>query len=95
MIEWPGIANPDLRIVRTRGGECIGAEITVSLAPVDPATLHKYVLPAGRFVELHRHDYDEYWWFTSGSPIVTLWTEASGPREFSSIRATLSPVSAV
>jgi mannose-6-phosphate isomerase-like protein (cupin superfamily) len=33
-------------------------------------------------VELHRHEIDEYWWFTSGTPVVTLWTEGSAPREY-------------
>ncbi|HVF09595.1 MAG TPA: hypothetical protein VNA16_02275, partial [Abditibacteriaceae bacterium] len=52
------------------------------LDPVDPATFHEYVLPAHTAVELHGHDFDEYWWFTSGTPLVTLWTETSGAHEY-------------
>ena len=52
------------------------------LDPVDPASFYEYVLPANTDVELHGHDYDEYWWFTSGTPVVTLWTEAAGEREY-------------
>jgi mannose-6-phosphate isomerase-like protein (cupin superfamily) len=76
------IDNLDLCIVRTRAGERIGADLAALLDPIDPATLHEYVLPAGTPVELHRHDFDEYWWFTSGEPVVTLWTEALGAREY-------------
>ena len=30
----------------------------------------------------HGHDFDEYWWFTSGSPQVTLWTPGTGARNY-------------
>lgn len=76
------IDDPDLCIVHSRAGERISPELLALLDPVDPATFHEYVLPANTLVELHRHDYDEYWWFTSGCPTVTLWTEASGRREY-------------
>ena len=76
------VVDPDLCVVHTRAGERIGAELAELLDPVDPSTFHEYVLAANRPVELHRHDYDEYWWFTSGRPVVTLWTEATGPREY-------------
>jgi mannose-6-phosphate isomerase-like protein (cupin superfamily) len=76
------IDNPDLCIVRTRAGQRIGPTLAAALDPIDPATLHEYVLPAGTPVELHRHDFDEYWWFTEGEPVVTLWTEATGAREY-------------
>jgi quercetin dioxygenase-like cupin family protein len=68
--------------VRTRAGKRIDATLAAVLDPIDPATLHEYVLPAGTPVELHRHDFDEYWWFTKGEPVVTLWTEAVGKREY-------------
>ena len=74
--------DPDLCVVRTRAGERIGSELAGLLDPVDPSTFHEYVLAANCPVELHRHDYDEYWWFTSGTPVVTLWTEAAGAREY-------------
>src|SRR6185437_582203 len=76
------IDNLDLCIVRTRAGERISATLAALLDPIDPATLHEYVLPAGASVELHRHDFDEYWWFTSGEPLITLWTEGAGKRHY-------------
>ena len=42
------------------------------LNPVNPESLHEYRLPANADVELHYHDYDEYWLFTAGHPQVTL-----------------------
>ena len=57
-------------------------EIAQFLDPVEPATFHQYVLAACTAVQLHRHDYDEYWWFTRGTPIVTLWMEAGGLHEY-------------
>jgi mannose-6-phosphate isomerase-like protein (cupin superfamily) len=82
MIDKPMIDNPDICIVHTRRGERIGEVLAAALDPVDAATLHEYVLAARTPVELHRHDFDEYWWFTSGEPTVTLWTEATGEREY-------------
>jgi mannose-6-phosphate isomerase-like protein (cupin superfamily) len=76
------IDNTDLCIVRTRAGQRISGTLAAALDPIDPATLHEYVLPAGTPVELHYHDFDEYWWFTSGEPVITLWTEAAGTREY-------------
>ncbi len=76
------IDNLDLCIVRTGAGERISAALAETLDPIDPATLHEYVLPAGAPVELHRHDFDEYWWFTSGEPLITLWTEGVGKRHY-------------
>ena len=82
MMDKPVIDNPDLCIVHTRQGERISEALAAVLDPIDAATLHEYVLAAGTPVELHCHDYDEYWWFTSGTPIVTLWTENTGAREY-------------
>src|SRR5579862_216782 len=79
---WPMIDDLDLCIVHTRAGARISAAMAAVLDPIDPATLHEYVLPAGTEVELHRHDFDEYWWFTSGEPVITLWTEAAGARQY-------------
>lgn len=76
------IDNLDLCIVRTRAGERVGEAMSAILDPIDPATLHEYVLQAGAEVELHRHDFDEYWWFTSGDPLITLWTEAAGTHQY-------------
>jgi quercetin dioxygenase-like cupin family protein len=76
------IDDLDRCIVHTRAGEQISAALAALLDPINPATLHEYVLAAGTPVELHRHDFDEYWWFTSGEPVVTLWTEGAGAREY-------------
>ncbi len=66
------IDDPRICIVRIRqGGRAAGA-LAEMLNPVDPATFHEYRLPANSDVELHYHDIDEYWWFTSGTPEVTL-----------------------
>jgi quercetin dioxygenase-like cupin family protein len=78
----PNVEDPGLCIVRARSGERVPPALAERLDPVDPATFHEYVLPAGTPVELHRHDYDEYWWFTSGEPTVTLWTVRSGAKEY-------------
>jgi quercetin dioxygenase-like cupin family protein len=82
IVERPGIADPSICIVHAREGQRVPPELAELLDPVEPATFHEYVLPAGTEVKLHRHDFDENWWFTCGSPVVTLWTETSGPMEF-------------
>lgn len=82
MTDQPKVANKDLCIIRTRMGERISPEIAQLFDPIDPASLHQYVLPANCIVELHRHEFDEYWWFISGTPVVTLWTEESGTTEY-------------
>jgi hypothetical protein len=78
----PTIVGPSFCIDDSRAGERAKSVPAVLLDPVDPATFHECLLPAGRFVELHRRDYHEYWWFTSGESIVTLWTEATGARAY-------------
>jgi mannose-6-phosphate isomerase-like protein (cupin superfamily) len=81
-IAWPTLDDPDVCIVRTRQGERVPQVLATLLDPVDPSTFHEYVLSAGVPVELHGHDFDEYWWFTSGTPLVTLWTKAAGERQY-------------
>jgi mannose-6-phosphate isomerase-like protein (cupin superfamily) len=66
------ITDPGICVVHVRHGQRIPAELADLLKPVDAASFHEYRLPAGSEVELHYHDYDEYWWFTSGNPRVTL-----------------------
>lgn len=66
------ITDPSLCIVRLGRGERIGAELRALLNPVDPGSFHEYHLPAHTAVELHYHDFDEYWLFTLGTPTVTL-----------------------
>ena len=82
MNQKPTLKNLELCIVHTRQGERLSPEVAAMLDPVDPATFHEYVLPANSDVELHGHDFDEYWWFTAGNPIVTLWNESAGTRKF-------------
>ena len=82
MTPKPKFDNPDLCIIHTRAGERISPQLAALLDPVDPATFEEYVLRANTPVELHGHDFDEYWWFTGGTPRVTLWTQASGEREY-------------
>ncbi len=66
------IEDPSVCVVRVRQGERIEGLLAELLRPVDPAAFHEYRLPANTDVELHYHDYDEYWWFTAGRPRVTL-----------------------
>ena len=81
-MDKPNVDNLDICIVHTGAGERVSPELAALLDPVDPATFHEYVLPAGTPVELHGHDVDEYWWFTRGAPEVTLWTEGGGTRDY-------------
>jgi mannose-6-phosphate isomerase-like protein (cupin superfamily) len=66
------IDDPRVCVVRVRQGERIEGQLAEMLNPVDPATFHEFRLPANTDVELHFHDFDEYWWFTSGTPEITL-----------------------
>jgi len=68
------IKDPDVCVVRIRQGERITGALAEALDPIDPRTLHEFVLPANADVELHYHDFDEYWLFTAGEPLVTLRT---------------------
>jgi mannose-6-phosphate isomerase-like protein (cupin superfamily) len=81
-IDQPHIDDVDLCVVHTHNKQMIDRRLAALLEPVDPATFHQYVLPPRTPVELHYHEIDEYWWFTSGTPVVTLWTPASGLREY-------------
>jgi mannose-6-phosphate isomerase-like protein (cupin superfamily) len=66
------IEDPSVCVVRIRKGERVSGALAEMLRPIDPATLHEYRLPANSDVELHYHELDEYWLFTSGRPAVTL-----------------------
>ena len=66
------IEDPSICIVRLGRGERISVELAKRLNPVDPTSFHVYRLPADTRVELHYHDFDEYWCFISGRPRVTL-----------------------
>ena len=69
-------------IVRCGQGERVSAELAELLNPVDPSTFHVYRLRANTDVELHYHEIDEYWWFVSGHPRVTLRTPDGNRRDF-------------
>ena len=66
------IENPSICVIRIRKGERISGKLDEMLNPVNPSSFHEYRLPANSEVELHYHDFDEYWLFTSGYPTVTL-----------------------
>jgi mannose-6-phosphate isomerase-like protein (cupin superfamily) len=66
------ITNPAICVVHTAKGQHIESTLAALLNPVDPRTFHQYRLPANANVELHYHDFDEYWWFVAGHPRVTL-----------------------
>ena len=66
------IDDPLLCVVHVGKGERITGLLGELLNPVNSESLHEYRLPANSDVELHYHDYDEYWLFTAGTPKVTL-----------------------
>ena len=66
------IDDPLLCVVHIGKGERITGLLGELLTPVNSESLHEYRLPANSDVELHYHDYDEYWLFTAGNPKVTL-----------------------
>ena len=76
------IVDPGVCIVRLARGERVSAELRALLNPVDPGSFHEYRLPANAEVELHHHDFDEYWLFTAGSPRVTLRSLSGVIRQF-------------
>jgi mannose-6-phosphate isomerase-like protein (cupin superfamily) len=61
-------------VARLGEGKRLPAELCALLQPVDPSTFHVYRLAGNTEVELHYHDYDEYWAFIAGHPRVTLRT---------------------
>lgn len=64
--------TPDLCIIPLRDGKKVPDALAKLLDPVDMTSMHEYVLAAHTPVELHYHDFDEYWLFTEGHPCVTL-----------------------
>lgn len=70
------IMDPSLCVVRLGEAQRMPDALSALLRPIDPATIHVYRLPAGTDVELHYHDFDEYWAFLEGHPTVTLRTPA-------------------
>ncbi len=76
------ISDPGVCIVHAGRGQRIEGQLAELLNPVDPRTFHQYRLPANADVELHFHDVDEYWWFTSGQARVTLRTPSGVTKVF-------------
>lgn len=70
------IDDPFVCLVHTGQGGRMSGALAAMLNPVDASTFHQYRLPANADVELHYHDFDEYWWFVSGNPRITLRTPA-------------------
>lgn len=66
------ISDPSLCVIHIGKGERIAGLLAELLNPVNSESFHEYRLPAHSDVELHYHDYDEYWLFTAGNPKVTL-----------------------
>jgi mannose-6-phosphate isomerase-like protein (cupin superfamily) len=76
------IDNPGICVARLGQGELISEVLCGLLNPVDPTSFHVFKLAAGTDVELHYHDYDEYWSFIAGHPQVTLRTPAGVTGQF-------------
>jgi len=76
------VDDPAMCIVRVREGKRVSGRLGELVRPIAPETLHEYRLPANSDVELHYHDMDEYWLFTSGRPHVTLETPSGVRKEF-------------
>ena len=66
------IDDPSLCVVHIGKEERITGLLAELLNPVNSESFHEYRLPPNSDVELHYHDYDEYWLFTEGTPKVTL-----------------------
>ena len=66
------IDDPSLCVIHIGKGERITGLLGELLNPVNSESFHEYRLPPNSDVELHYHDYDEYWLFTAGTPKVTL-----------------------
>ena len=66
------VEDPSICIVHHGKSQRIGGRLAELLNPVEPRSFHQYRLPARTDVELHYHEYDEYWWFVQGRPRVTL-----------------------
>ena len=76
------INDPGICIVRLGKGERVSPELRALLNSIDPGSLHEYRLPANAEVELHYHDFDEYWLFAGGRPQVTLRSPSGLTRQF-------------
>ena len=75
------IQDPDICVLHLGAGERVPTELGAVLKPVDPATFHVYRLPAHTDVELHYHDFDEYWAFIEVHPHVALRAPNGARRE--------------
>ncbi len=62
----------DMGVVRLAEKERIFPQLFEILDEIDIPSFHEYVLPANTTVEIHYHDFDQYWLFREGTPEVTL-----------------------
>ena len=69
-------------IIRASEGLRMNKDLAEALGEVDISTIHVYRLPANSEVELHYHDFDEYWMFISGRPRVTLRSPEGETKEY-------------
>ena len=58
--------------VNHAAGERPAPEIQALLDPIDPGSLHCWMLGRDKATELHYHDNDEYWAWIKGRTLLTL-----------------------
>ncbi|MDP6124303.1 MAG: hypothetical protein QGH20_00935 [Candidatus Latescibacteria bacterium] len=76
------LADPGTCVVRLGTDERVSEQLSQALRPVDISTFHVLRLPANSDVELHFHDFDEYWLFIEGTPTITLRTPSGVTEKF-------------
>jgi mannose-6-phosphate isomerase-like protein (cupin superfamily) len=76
------VVDPTICIVHLGREQTIGEELAQLLNPVDPTSFHIYRLPANTDIPIHYQDMDEYWFFISGHPKVTLRSANGVLRQF-------------
>ena len=79
----------DKCVVRLGRREKISAELAKVLDPADITGIAWFRIPADRSTEMHYHDYDEYWLFTSGETVVTLRLEDGTSKQYDVSAGTL------
>ena len=72
----------DKCVVRLNRHERISNELSAVLDPPDIAGIQWFRILPDRPTEMHYHDFDEYWLFTSGETVVTLRAEDGTVRKF-------------
>ena len=72
----------DKCVVKLSHRERISPELAGVLDTADIAGIQWFRIPPDRPTEMHYHDFDEYWLFTSGETVVALRTEDGTVRKF-------------